>query len=51
MDEAVAEKNLKKFKARVRKVPVLTMSAAFGEGVEQFKNVIRKEVEAAATSA
>ncbi|HWQ92824.1 MAG TPA: GTPase ObgE, partial [Clostridia bacterium] len=45
MDEAVAEQNLKSFKRRVRKTPVLPISAAFDEGVEQFKNAIRKAVE------
>jgi GTP-binding protein len=44
MDEAAAEQNLKKFKRRAPKVSPLRMSAAFGEGVEQFKKVIRKAV-------
>jgi len=44
MDEAVAEANLKKFKTRVRKVPVLPMAAAFDEGTEQFKEAIRQAV-------
>src|SRR5438874_5438829 len=47
MDEAVAEENLKKFKRRVRKVPVLTMAAAFDEGLDQFKKTIREAVEEA----
>jgi GTP-binding protein len=46
MDEAVAEENLKKFKRRIRKVPVLPISAAFDEGVEKFKGVIREAVQA-----
>jgi hypothetical protein len=29
----------------VRKTPVLPISAAFGEGLEQFKKKIREEVE------
>lgn len=44
MDEPVAEANLKKFKTRVRKVPVLPMAAAFDEGIEQFKEAIRQAV-------
>jgi GTP-binding protein len=44
MDEAVAEQNLKKFKRRVPKVSPLPISAAFDEGVEKFKQVIRKAV-------
>jgi GTP-binding protein len=45
MDEAVAEENLKKFKRRVRKTPVLPMAAAFDEGIEKFKQAIREAVE------
>jgi len=45
MDEAVAEANLKKFKSRIRKVPVLPIAAAFDEGIEKFKQTIREEVE------
>ena len=48
MDEAVAEANLKKFKRRVRKTPVLLMAAAFDEGVEAFKKRIREAVAEAA---
>jgi GTP-binding protein len=44
MDEAVSEQNLKKFKRRVPKVSVLPMAAAFDEGIENFKKVIRKAV-------
>src|SRR5438094_217999 len=44
MDEAVAEENLKKFKRRVRKTPVLSIAAAFDEGVEGFKKKIREAV-------
>jgi GTP-binding protein len=47
MDEPVAEENLKKFKRKVRKTPVMPMSAAFDEGVEKFKQTIREAVEAA----
>jgi len=48
MDEPVAETNLKKFKTRIRKTPVLPVAAAFDEGVEKFKETIRSEVEEAA---
>ena len=44
MDEPVAEENLKKFKRRVRKTPVMPMAAAFDEGVEAFKKKIREAV-------
>ncbi len=39
MDEAAAEENLKQFKRKVKKTPVLPISAAFDEGVEKFKEV------------
>jgi GTP-binding protein len=45
MDEAVAEKNLKQFKKKVKKVPLLPISAAFDQGVEEFKGTIREAVE------
>jgi GTPase len=45
MDEAVAEKNLKQFKTKIKKVKVLPISAAFDEGVEKFKTTIREAVE------
>ena len=41
----MAEENLKKFKRRVRKTPVLPMAAAFDEGTEKFKQTIREAVE------
>ena len=47
MDEAVAESNLKSFKRKIRKTPVLPMAAAFDEGVEKFKQTIRRAVEEA----
>src|SRR5437588_8831740 len=37
MDEPVADANLKKFKRRVRKTPVLPIAAAFDEGIEKFQ--------------
>lgn len=45
MDEPVAEENLKKFKRRIRKAPVLPMAAAFDEGTDDFKKVIREAIE------
>lgn len=47
MDEAVAEENLKKFKRKIRKVPVMPIAAAFDEGIEKFKLAIREAVEEA----
>ena len=46
MDEAVATENLKKFKRRIPKTPVLLIAAAFDEGIEEFKQAIRKVVAA-----
>jgi len=47
MDEPVAEENLKKFKRKIRKTPVLPIAAAFDEGIEKFKQTTREAVEAA----
>lgn len=47
MDEPAAEENLKTFKKKVRKTPVLPISAAFDEGLEKFKQTIRDAVEEA----
>jgi GTP-binding protein len=47
MDEPAAEKNLKEFKRKIRKTPVLPMAAAFDEGIEKFKQAIREAVEQA----
>lgn len=44
MDEPAAEANLKQFKKKIRRVPVLPISAAFDEGVEKFKDTIRAAV-------
>jgi len=44
MDEPVAEENLKKFKRRIRKTPVLPIAAAFDQGIDEFKKRIRDEV-------
>jgi GTP-binding protein len=45
MDEPAATDNLKKFKRRIRKTPILTMAAAFDQGVEEFKQSMREAVE------
>jgi len=47
MDEAVAEKNLKEFEKKIKKVSPLPISAAFDQGMEKFRDTIRKEVEEA----
>lgn len=47
MDESVAEENLKKFKRKIRKTPVLPIAAAFDEGIDKFRKTIREAVEAA----
>ncbi len=47
MDEAVAEKNLKEFKKKIKKVSPMPISAAFDQGLDKFKQTIREEVEAA----
>jgi GTP-binding protein len=44
MDEAAAEKNLKQFKKKIKKVSLLPISAAFDQGIEQFKQTIREAV-------
>jgi GTP-binding protein len=44
MDEPAAEDNLKKFKRRIRKIPVLQMAAAFDQGTQEFKQAIRVAV-------
>jgi 50S ribosomal subunit-associated GTPase HflX len=44
MDEPAAGANLKKFKRRVPKTPLLLLSAAFGQGMEKFRETIRKAV-------
>ncbi|MBL9139371.1 MAG: GTPase ObgE [Verrucomicrobiales bacterium] len=45
MDEPPAEGNLRKFKRRIRGVPVLPLAAAFDEGLEPFRRAIRDAVE------
>ena len=48
MDEPVAEGNLRKFKRRHRGLAVLPISAAFDQGLAQFKKAIRQAVTAPA---
>jgi len=47
MDEPIAEANLKKFKRRIPRTPVLPIAAAFDEGILKFKALIREAVEEA----
>jgi GTP-binding protein len=47
MDEPVAEENLKKFKKKIKKTPVLPIAAGFDQGIDQFKKLIRDAVEEA----
>ncbi|MCX8155300.1 MAG: GTPase ObgE [Verrucomicrobiae bacterium] len=47
MDEPAAGELLKQFKRHVRRVPVITISAAFGDGLATFKRALREAVEAA----
>ena len=49
MDEAVAEENLKQFKRKVRKATVLPISAAFDQGIDKFRDIIRQAVEEVST--
>ena len=49
MDEPVAKKNLKQFKNKVKKISPLPISAAFDQGVEKFKETIRKAVKEASS--
>jgi GTP-binding protein len=44
MDEPAAEANLRKFKRRVPRTPVLPISAAFGDGLDRFRQAIREAV-------
>jgi len=45
IDEPEAGKNLKTFKRKIRKTRVLPISAAFGEGIEKFRKMIREATE------
>ena len=46
MDEPAAEAMLKKFKRKITKTPVLPISAAFGQGIPEFRRLIRKAAQA-----
>ena len=48
MDEPAAEQNLKTFKRKVKKTPILPIAAGFDEGIDQFKKLMREAVEEAA---
>jgi len=48
MDEPVSEENLKQFKRKVKKTPVLPIAAGFDQGLDEFKKLIREAVEEAA---
>lgn len=45
MDEPVAEENLKKFKKKIKKTPVLPIAAGFDQGINELKKLIREAVE------
>ena len=47
MDEPAAEKNLRAFKRKIKKTPVLPIAAGFDEGIDKFKKLIRDAVEEA----
>ena len=47
MDEALAEANMKQFKRKVPKTRVLPIAAAFDQGIDAFKDLIRDGVDAA----
>ena len=49
MDEPQAAENLKTFKRKIRKTNILPISAAFGEGMDEFKVLIREAVEKVST--
>lgn len=45
MDEPQSEANLKSFKRKIKKTPVLPISAAFDQGIDKFKQLMREAVE------
>ncbi|MBL9126895.1 MAG: GTPase ObgE [Verrucomicrobiales bacterium] len=51
MDEPASEANLKGFRRRIRRIPVLAMAAGFDEGIEPFKQAIRDAVSDLPTTA
>ncbi len=44
MDEPAAEANLRRFKRRVPRTPVLPIAAAFDEGIDRFKELMRETI-------
>jgi len=50
MDEPQAEANLKAFKRKIKKTPVLPISAAFDIGMDKFKQLMREAVEETETA-
>jgi GTP-binding protein len=48
MDETSAEANLKTFKRKFRKMPVLPIAAAFDQGIQEFRKTIRQAVKESA---
>jgi GTP-binding protein len=50
MDEVAAEKNLKRFKKKIKKVSLLPISAAFDQGIEKFRKTIREAVKKASST-
>src|SRR3954467_13162491 len=47
IDEPISAENLRKFKRKITKTPVLPISAAFDEGIDTFRKQIRAAVEKA----
>jgi GTP-binding protein len=45
MDEPRAEANLKAFKRKIKKTPVLPIAAAFDEGIDKFRKLMREAVQ------
>jgi GTP-binding protein len=48
MDEPSAAENLRAFKRKIRKTPVLGIAAGFGEGIDEFKDLVRAKAAEAA---
>ncbi len=51
MDEPQAEANFKSFKRRIKKTPVLPISAAFDQGLDKFRKLMREAVESVEAAA
>lgn len=47
MDEPAAEQNLKTFRRKIRRTPVLPIAAAFDQGIDKFLQLMRDAVEEA----